>query len=159
MFIHPHVVRHWLSIAAMAAGGVSLVVLATSAIAIRRRPSAASAEEKRRQRLATFGQIVDGNLIDVDPSSARPQTIVYTYRIAGVSYQCAQDVSTLGTLVQDVRLDYPVQIRYSRANPANSIVVAETWNGLWTNLWLSPDLRHARAEGSQSLAPAGQTSA
>ena len=27
-----------------------------------------------------------------------------------------------------------MQVRYSRDNPADSIVVAETWNVLWTNI-------------------------
>ena len=56
--------------------------------------------------------------------------IVYNYRIGGVSYEAAQDVTTLAEMVRDVRTDLPVQVRYEPHNPANSIVVAEGWNGL-----------------------------
>ena len=38
-------------------------------------------------------------------------------------------------MVRNLHLDYPVQVRYNRTNPADSIVVAEDWNGFWTNLW------------------------
>jgi len=64
-------------------------------------------------------------------SAAPPrQVIVYNYRIAGVTYEAAQDVTALSDLVRDVRTDLPVQVRYEPHNPANSIVVAETWSGL-----------------------------
>ena len=59
-----------------------------------------------------------------------PDMIVYVYRIAGVTYECAQDVTMLAELVQGVRTDLPIQVRYAPQNPANSIVVAETWSGL-----------------------------
>ena len=91
-------------------------------------------EERRRQRLAMAGRIVDGSLIGAEPAEATPQAIIYRYRIAGVTYECSQDVSSLSPMVENIRLDYPVQVRYSRDNPADSIVVAETWNGLWGQL-------------------------
>jgi hypothetical protein len=102
--------------------------------AIGRRPTAAQVEERRRKRLAMSGRIVDGSLIDADPQDATAQKIIYTYKIAGVTYECSQDVSMLGDLVRNLRLDYPVQVRYNRANPADSIVVAENWNGLWKRM-------------------------
>lgn len=145
MIFAPHVVTHWLSAGAIVTAGLSIAGIAT-AILIRRRPSAEALEERRRERLAALGRIVDGNLIDAEPSDAAPRFIVYTYRIAGVQYQCSQDVSKLGGLVQDLRLDYPVQVRYNRANPADSIVVAESWNGLWTNLWSASSVRRAKFE-------------
>ncbi len=66
---------------------------------------------------------------DADPSTA-PHIIIYNYRIAGVSYECAQDVTSLADYVHGVRTDLPIQVRYAPHNPGNSIVVAETWSGL-----------------------------
>ncbi len=133
MIVHPHVVRHWLIVGGAALGGVCIVTAAVAAFVIARRPSALVLEERRRRRLATVGRIVDGSLLDATPAEETPQVIIYTYRIAGVTYECAQDVSSLGPMVTNLRLDYPVQVRYSRENPADSIVVAETWNGLWAS--------------------------
>lgn len=134
MFVHPQVVRHWLIVGASALGGVSLSILAVIGFVVARRPSAMQLEERRRRRLAAVGRIVDGSLIGAEPAEATPQAIIYRYRIAGVTYECSQDVSTLNPMVENIRLDYPVQVRYSRDNPADSIVVAETWNGLWGQL-------------------------
>ena len=72
----------------------------------------------------------DGSIVDAEPADSTPQIIIYSYRIAGVGYECSQDVSMLGPFVENLRLDSAVQVRYSRDNPADSIVVAETWNGL-----------------------------
>jgi len=131
MYVHPHVVQHWITVGASALSAVCFATLAGIAFVASRQPSAKQVEERRRQRLAAVGQIVDGNLIDADPAESNPLVIIYRYRIAGVTYECSQDVSALGPMVENLRLDYPVQVRYSRDNPADSIVVAETWNGLW----------------------------
>src|ERR1700722_402708 len=141
MYVHTQVVRHWLMVGTMAIGAVCATTLAGIAIAVSRRPSAKQLEERRRRRLATMGRIVDGSLIAAEPAEETPQMLIYKYRIAGVTYECSQDVSTLGDLVQNLRLEFPVQVRYSRDNPADSIVVAETWNGLWTNIWHSSGSR------------------
>lgn len=135
MYIHPHLVRHWVIIGGVATGGVAVLLAIVGRYMAGRRPSPEEREEKRRRHLATHGRIVDGSLIEAAPSEMEPQAVIYRYRIAGVTYECSQDVSALAALVKNLRLDYPVQVRYNRANPADSIVVAETWNGLWTNLW------------------------
>lgn len=134
MFIHPQIVRHWLVVGTVALGSVCVGALAIIAIVAARRPSAKQLEERRRQRLAAIGRIVDGSIIDAEPVDGTPQVIIYSYRIAGVTYECSQDVSALGPMVANLRLDYPVQVRYNRENPADSIVVAETWNGLRTTV-------------------------
>ena len=121
------------NLAAIAAG-----TAATAGIAwyLFRRPrtSAEEMERQRRDLLAAVGRITDGSIIDVrlqqDDAAATPLLIVYDYRIAGVSYECAQDVTLLADHVQDLRADLPIQVRYDPHNPANSIVVAESWNGL-----------------------------
>ncbi len=59
-----------------------------------------------------------------------PCILIYRYVIAGVTYECAQDVSRLAEFVRHVRVDLPIQVRFDPRNPGNSIVVAEGWSGL-----------------------------
>ncbi|MEO6815904.1 MAG: hypothetical protein ABI177_04330 [Edaphobacter sp.] len=120
----------------LAAVGIGTVAVAGIAwYALRRpRPSAEEIERERRDLLASAGRITDGSITDVtapqDGSSPEPVVIVYNYRIAGVTYECAQDVTSLAEHVRDVRADLPIQVRYDMHNPGNSIVVSESWNGL-----------------------------
>ncbi len=139
-----HLARHWHLVAGVATGGIALAALAAVALMLKRRPTAEALEERRRRHLATHGRIVDGSLIEAEPSEIEPRAVIYRYRIAGVTYECSQDVSALTPQVRNLRLDYPVQVRYNRANPADSIVVAETWNGLWSNLWTGSAPQHGR---------------
>ncbi len=137
--------RHWVAFASVVTSVVALAAAGAIRRMLKHRPTPDQREERRRTRLASLGRIVDGSLVDIAPGEAEPpQTIIYRYRIAGVTYECSQDVSTLAPLVQNLRLDYPVQVRYNHANPADSIVVSETWNGLWTNLWTSTGTHGAR---------------
>ena len=123
----------------------SAIVAGTTAVAaviagvtyyllMRRRPSIEELERQRRANLALHGRIVDGNLLDVVPSELEPRALRYCYEIAGVSYECVQDVSALRDHLIAVRLEFPVLVRYDRANPADSIVIAEEWNGLHPGL-------------------------
>ena len=110
---------------------VATVASLIAAVYLLRRPEASPAdrEQQRRLSLAAHGRIVDGILLEAHPSEHRAEIVVYTYRVAGVTYQCAQDVSALAPL--NLRLDAPIQVRYSPRNPGNSITLAETWKGLW----------------------------
>jgi hypothetical protein len=115
--------------AAAAMGGLAWFLLR------RKRPTAEEIERGRREELALSGRITDGSIAEApfsQPEDAAParQIIVYNYRIAGVAYEAAQDVTSLGDLVRDIRTDLPIQVRYEPHNPANSIVVAESWSGL-----------------------------
>ncbi|HEY4356979.1 MAG TPA: DUF3592 domain-containing protein [Acidobacteriaceae bacterium] len=106
-------------------------------IRLLRRPSAEEMERRRRERLGTMGRITDGHLLDArtldgeESISPTPEVLLYSYRLAGVTYNCAQDVSLLPDRVRGYRLDQPLQVRYDPRNPGNSIVVAENWSGLW----------------------------
>jgi Protein of unknown function (DUF3592) len=101
------------------------------------RPSAEEIERCRREELALGGRITDGVILDArtlgneDSVSPTPEVLVYSYSLAGLVYNCAQDVSTLPNEVVGFRLDQPVQVRYDPRNPGNSIIVSETWTGLW----------------------------
>jgi hypothetical protein len=137
--------RVLIALGATTAAAISVTTYALT----RRKPSAEELERERRELLARTGRITDGTIMDTmiadvrkpaldledDPEPVRqgpmtPEMIVYVYRIAGVTYECAQDVTMLPELVYGVRTDLPIQVRYAPQNPANSIVVAETWSGL-----------------------------
>ena len=138
----------------IAAIGIGVVAAAgvASYVMTRRKPTAEELERERRDLLAQSGRITDGTIMDTmvtearqpDPSPSEtdassngsaptPDIIVYNYRIAGVTYECAQDVTMLAEHVHNIRTDLPIQVRYAPHNPANSIIVAESWSGLRLN--------------------------
>jgi hypothetical protein len=133
-----------------AALAVVLVPLLIWWISWLRRPSAEELERRRRERLAEMGRITDGRLLDVrslrgeDTVSDTPEVLFYSYRLAGVTYDCAQDVSTLPEKVRGYQLDQPLQVRYDPRNPGNSIVVSEDWSGLWGTRNLSSGIESPR---------------
>ncbi|AXC10631.1 hypothetical protein ACPOL_1283 [Acidisarcina polymorpha] len=124
-------------------GTLAAVGLGLAGIALymsrRKRLSAEELERERRLDLVKTGRIIDGTVIDVsDISEAESghagglQLILYKYEIAGVVYECSQDVSAMKNFVdiQSCRLGFPCSIRYDPHQPENSIVVAENWSGL-----------------------------
>jgi hypothetical protein len=123
-------------IGGVAAGIVALVGLVWLVLYLRR-PSPEEIERRRREQLARTGRITDGVIVDArtltgeDSISPTPEVLVYSYRLAGVTYNCAQDVSRLPEQVVGFRIDQPVQLRYDPRNPGNSILVSESWTGLW----------------------------
>ena len=141
MILPSHVARHWLLTGTVAAAAAALTVVVLQKILRKDLPSPEEREAQRRQHLTEYGRIVDGSLIGAAPSDSEPQAVIYQYRIGGVTYERSQDVSTLAAMIGRLRLDYPVQVRYNRANPADSIVVSETWNGLFSDLWHGGEVR------------------
>jgi hypothetical protein len=119
------------------AAGVLVAFGGTLLAVYLRRPSAEEIERRRREELALNGRITDGVILDArtlagdESSSDAPEILVYSYRLAGVTYNCAQDVSRLAERVAGFRIDQSVQIRYDPRNPGNSILVSESWTGLW----------------------------
>jgi len=103
-----------------------------------RRPTPDEVERRRRVHLSEKGRITDGFILDArtlageESISDEPEVLVYSYRLAGVVYNCAQDVSALADRVRGFRLDQPVQVRYDPRNPGNSVLVSEVWSGLRT---------------------------
>ncbi len=139
MLLSSHVARHWLLTSTVAAAATASTLVFLQRNTRKPLPSPEEQEAQRRQHLTEYGRIVDGSLIAAAPSDSEPRAVIYQYRIGGVTYERAQDVSTLASLLGDLRPDYPVQVRYNRANPADSIVVSETWNGLFNDLWHRSD--------------------
>jgi hypothetical protein len=143
--------------------GAGLAVLACLAALVfwfylRKRPTVQELERVRRQFLVQSGRIVDGMLLDVcqvDAEDGRTLTmLLFSYRIAGVDYECSQDVTDMREVVDtaQVRAGFPCSVRYQPGNPQNSIVVAELWTGLRIGLPQLPvyedpdpiDLSHLR---------------
>jgi hypothetical protein len=94
-------------------------------------------ERERRTWLEQIGRITDGTVIDVQEIQQSPEhraaiLLVYQYDIAGVSYECSQDVTYLRPMINlhSCRLGLPTSVRYDPQNPGNSIVVSEKWMGL-----------------------------
>jgi hypothetical protein len=102
----------------------------------RKRPTPEELERARRQMLVQSGRIVDGMLLDVcevEPEDGRTLTmLLFHYRIGGVDYECTQDITNMGDVVNaaEVQAGFPCSVRYQPGNPQNSIVVAEQWSGL-----------------------------
>jgi len=136
------------TLAALGAGVVAAISVSIYFLT-RKRPTAEEIERERRDMLAHIGRITDGTIMDTminqaasaasgepempDAATLAPNIIVYNYRIAGVTYECAQDVSALAEQVRGIRSDLPIQVRYAPHNPGNSIVVADSWSGLRLN--------------------------
>ena len=116
-----------------AAAGVVGAVGVVLYLRLRKKISPEEQERLRREYLCVAGRLTDGEIVDTAeeeiglPSSS---FVVYQYRIAGVEYECSQDLSALPEEMQDLRIDLPVQVRYDARNPGNSIVAAEEWSGL-----------------------------
>jgi hypothetical protein len=103
----------------------------------RRKPkTSVELEHERRLWLDQVGRITDGSVIDVqeipgdDHKSAT--VLIYHYDVAGVSYECSQEVTYLRPLINlhSCRLGLPTSVRYDPQNPGNSLVVSERWIGL-----------------------------
>lgn len=117
-------------------GSVVAAVLGAFYWARSRRKSPEQRELDRRLRLSTFGRITDGTVLDfreyADEGQLPVQLLIYSYDVAGVSYECSQDITRLRQLVDShsCQIGAPASIKYDPQNPGNSIVVSEQWTGL-----------------------------
>jgi hypothetical protein len=94
---------------------------------MRRRPSAAEIERRRRAAIHANGKLGDGEVLDVDGI-----VIVYSYSVGGVRYTASQDVTGFEAQLPEnaMTLIGPALVKFDPRNPANSIVICEQWNGL-----------------------------
>lgn len=118
------------TIATASVAGAAIIGLAAYAI-FRHKPTPEEIEAGRRTRLMQIGRLVDGMIIE-SAEELPPNTIMYTYIVAGVEYVCGQDLSPLASASIGFRTDLPVQVRYDVQNPFNSIVASEEWSGIRT---------------------------
>ena len=132
-----------------AAAGITLMAGLTVGAVLymrRKRPTEEELERARRKMLSLSGRLIDGMLLDVREMTledGRSLTMLeYSYRSAGVDYECSQDITTLLNEVDTtkMRAGFPCTVRYQPGNPQNSIVIAETWSGLRSSLPVYPPL-------------------
>lgn len=125
-----------LRIYSLAAGSFALAVVGIAYVARRGRKSPDQRERERRMRISQGGRITDGTVIDVseteDANLGQMQLVIYQYDVAGVSYECSQDVTNLRQFVDlhSCKLGLPASVKYDPQNPGNSIVISEEWSGL-----------------------------
>ena len=118
--------------------GAGLVVVIGLYVLLRRKPKGpAELERQRRTWLDGIGRITDGTVIDVqemEPTNGHHAAVllIYKYDVAGVSYECSQDVTYLRQWINlhSCRLGLPTSVKYDPHNPGNSLVVSESWMGL-----------------------------
>lgn len=131
--------------------GVALVTCAAAGAVWwtkRKRPTPEEIEHARREILSRTGRLVDGMLLDIcemEATDGRNLTmLVYNYRIAGVDYECSQDITAMRAIVDpaEVRAGFPCSVRYQQRNPQNSIVISEEWTGLRANIPQLPRRRN-----------------
>jgi len=103
----------------------------------RKRKTADDLELERRQFIDRVGRITDGTVIDVQEMAASEKQrsailLIYNYDVAGVSYECSQDVTYLRHWINlhSCRLGLHTSVKYDPLNPGNSLVVSESWMGL-----------------------------
>jgi hypothetical protein len=141
--------------------GVAAAVIVAAAVLLHRhfqKPEDPEDEERRRRfQLNQVGRIVEGLVVELveTPGSPAPEStsvpapqqntsavggsafgmrrlIRYSYSIAGVTYETAQDVTGLEERLCLERLaaGQPASVKYDPANPSNSILVADDWSGI-----------------------------
>jgi hypothetical protein len=117
-----------------------VVVAAASSLAWLggRKKTAEQREALRRQRISAHGRITDGTVLDmqeIDSGNGHVvRMVMYTYDVAGVQYECSQDVTHVqpSLALHPSRIGLAASIKYEPSHPGNSIVLAEEWCGLRT---------------------------
>jgi hypothetical protein len=135
--------------------GVAVAALggATVYYGLRKKESPEELERRRREHLNTVGRIIDGTVLDMRDVELHGQTarhVFYQYEIAGVTYECSQDVSVLAAQIEGATSTpgMPTSVRYDQRNPTNSMVVSEGWTGLHlAHNAAHNSLRFVRAQG------------
>jgi hypothetical protein len=117
--------------------GASAAIIGYALLSRKDKKTAEQIERERRTQLTLGGRIIDGNVIDVlelEESETGRQTIllIYTYDVAGVTYEAPQDVTHLRQFIDlySCRLGLPASVKYDPHNPGDSLVISETWSGL-----------------------------
>ena len=103
-------------------------------------------EKQRRAYLNQVGRIVEGQITDFvelaeselegkkgqAKSNGHRKLVYYSYSISGVSYETAQDITTLEghAGMNRVIAGLPASVKYDPSNPSNSILIADDWSGL-----------------------------
>jgi hypothetical protein len=141
--------------------GAAVIVVAAATVVLRQffqKPGdPEDLERRRRSQLNQVGRIVEGLVVELVESqgSAAPgpgpakfsfrkaaasglggnglrRLVRYSYSIAGVTYETAQDVTGLEErlCLERIASGQPASVKYDPSNPSNSILVADDWSGL-----------------------------
>jgi hypothetical protein len=103
-----------------------------------RRKSPEEIERQRRLDVNRRGRIAVGRVVDLVESAgvaAPGRLVLYTYEVAGVTYEAAQDISALSRLAATAHqlAGQTVSVKYEPLRPANSIIACEEWSGISLN--------------------------
>lgn len=120
---------------AVGAGAAALGIWILVRVRRWRRRDPAELERLRRLDVNRRGRITAGRVTDqIEHDDHQPgvRLVLYQYEVAGVTYDAAQDVSTLG--------DFPsgrgnlagqtASVKYDPRMPTNSIIACEDWCGV-----------------------------
>ena len=117
--------------------GIAAAVVGYALLARKPKAVGDSFERERRRLLVLGGRIIDGTVIDVqeieDPVTSRQMILlIFTYDVAGVTYEASQDVTKLRQFIDlySCRLGLHASVKYDPHNPGDSIVISEAWSGL-----------------------------
>jgi hypothetical protein len=125
----------------------SLAVLGGAFISrlLGRSPDRDEIERQRRAYLNQIGRIVEGQITDMvevaedkaqrgggKDGDGRRKLVCYSYSISGVSYETAQDITSLQGRagLERIITGLPASIKFDPSNPSNSILIADDWSGL-----------------------------
>ena len=103
---------------------------------VKSRPSDAERERRRRLAVSTSGRMTDCFISDVQDG-----VLFYSYSVSGVDYASSQSVVDLAEVAAaDPSMTLgQATVKYLPRNPANSIVVCETWSGLRARTERNPE--------------------
>jgi hypothetical protein len=121
-------IRNAVSIQAVLLVTVSLALIGCALyILVRSLRKPKDKEKRRRLEVNQYGRLGDATVVEVNESA-----IFYEYSVRGVGYTASQDISQLSEHIPSdpARLIGPATLKYSPANPANSIILCEEWSGL-----------------------------
>ena len=101
-----------------------------------RRKDPAEIEKLRRLNVNKRGRIAAGKVVDfleAETAESQSSLLVYSYEVAGVTYEAAQDVSALPGIAARARVysGRTASVKYDPKRPGNSIIACEEWSGLW----------------------------
>jgi hypothetical protein len=117
----------------------AVTLAATTGAVIQHRRGRKTPEQRemlRRQHICQKGRITSGTVLDlrelITAAGHAMQVLFYSYEVAGVRYECAQEVTHLhGRFDPDAcHNGLSASVRYDPRHPGDSIVVAESWCGL-----------------------------
>ncbi len=110
------------------AGAAGAATGVAAAMVRYRKPAPEEIERRRRLDVNARGRTGHATVLEFQNG-----VITYTYEMGGTEYFATQDVSAFSTALPpdpETLTGRPAIIKYLARNPANSIVLCETWSGL-----------------------------